>query len=147
MPRVPKSKVAQDTGEVIRFRSMEEQLLDENKRLKRQVATALKENAYMRAQLKLPDEGPIWPKWIDRNTVRKTNDPDWPYQGLNNYGNQMLMHCTGKWEHLARVIYREHYGEIPPDHEIHHIDGDKLNNDPENLTAIPKSEFYSINNT
>ena len=90
MTRVPKSKVDQDTGEIIRFRSMEEQLLDENKRLKKHNATLLKENAYMRAQLKLPDEGPIWPRWINKDTVRKTGNPDWPYQGLNDYGNQMI---------------------------------------------------------
>ena len=146
MGRVPKSKVDQDTGEIIRFRSMEEQLLDENKRLKKQLANAMKENAYMRVQLKQPDEGPIWPKWIDKNTVRKTGNPDYPYQGLNNYCDQMIMHHSGKWERLARVIYQEHYGEIPPDHEVHHVDGDKFNNDPENLTAIPKSEFYRENN-
>jgi hypothetical protein len=48
-----------------------------------------------------------------------------------------------------RKIYESHYGSIPIDtdgksYDIHHIDGDHLNNDPSNLTAIPIAEHYDI---
>lgn len=50
---------------------------------------------------------------------------------------------------LYRKIYEQHHGPIPIDadgrsYEIHHIDGDSTNNDPENLTAITIQEHYDI---
>jgi hypothetical protein len=141
MGRVTKAK----KGEVVSFRSFEEQLADENKRLKKQVAELTKQNYILRAQLKQPEEGPIWPTWIMKDTVRPTGDKDWPYQGLNKYQDQMIMHHTGRWERLARFIYEQNFGPIPKDHQIYHIDGDKFNNDPENLTCIDKADFYREN--
>ena len=48
-----------------------------------------------------------------------------------------------------RKIYPEHYGPIPIDEEgrkydIHHIDGDHTNNDPNNLQAVPIKEHFAI---
>ena len=48
-----------------------------------------------------------------------------------------------------RRIYENHYGEIPKDdigrsYEIHHIDGNHDNNDPNNLTCISIKEHYDI---
>src|SRR6478736_3953640 len=37
---------------------------------------------------------------------------------------------------LHRVVYTAVYGEIPPDHEVHHIDDNPYNNHPDNLGAI-----------
>lgn len=42
------------------------------------------------------------------------------------------------YEH--RVAYREIHGEIPIGHDVHHKDGDKTNNDPENLQALSRSD-------
>lgn len=50
----------------------------------------------------------------------------------------MCMYCgTNKY----RKIYVNHFGPIPKDitgrsYEIHHIDGNHLNNDPNNLKAV-----------
>ena len=48
-----------------------------------------------------------------------------------------------------RKIYEDHFGPIPLDEsgrtfEIHHIDGDHLNNSIENLKAVPIQEHYNI---
>lgn len=45
---------------------------------------------------------------------------------------------------LHRLIYEEYYGKIPENHHIHHIDGNKLNNDPKNLELLPKSEHHRM---
>lgn len=38
--------------------------------------------------------------------------------------------------YLHQEIWKDHYGEIPDGHEIHHKDGDPLNNKIENLECI-----------
>jgi hypothetical protein len=38
-----------------------------------------------------------------------------------------------------RKIYKKHYGEIPNNWIVHHIDGNRSNNDKENLIAVPQS--------
>lgn len=48
-----------------------------------------------------------------------------------------------------RKIYELHYGPIPKDetgrtYDIHHIDGNRKNNDPSNLVAVTKQEHYNI---
>jgi hypothetical protein len=53
---------------------------------------------------------------------------------------------------VYRKIYEEHFGPIPVDkdgrtYEIHHIDGDHNNNDPNNLKAVTIKEHYDIHYT
>ena len=49
------------------------------------------------------------------------------------------MHDAVAWlEH--RYLWTQKHGEIPDGHHIHHIDGDKLNNDIENLECLSASE-------
>jgi len=43
-----------------------------------------------------------------------------------------------------RQVYEKHYGPIPEGNEIHHIDGNKLNNDPKNLMSVTLQEHYEI---
>jgi hypothetical protein len=48
-----------------------------------------------------------------------------------------------------RKIYENHYGPIPKDdigwaYDIHHIDGDRKNNHPDNLIAVTVQEHYDI---
>lgn len=50
---------------------------------------------------------------------------------------------TGKFEHIE--VWERHHGRPVPDgHQIHHIDGDKLNNDPSNLLAVTPTEHKRI---
>ena len=48
-----------------------------------------------------------------------------------------------------RLIYKEHFGEIPKDangrsYEVHHIDGNHNNNDVSNLKLVTIEEHYAI---
>lgn len=58
----------------------------------------------------------------------------------------MCIYCRTPY---YRKIYENHYGEIPVDsngisYDIHHIDGDHSNNDPNNLIALTLQEHYNI---
>ena len=48
-----------------------------------------------------------------------------------------------------RKIYIEHYGSIPKDlegriYDIHHIDGHRTNNNPNNLIALSRQDHYNL---
>lgn len=46
---------------------------------------------------------------------------------------------------LHRVVFFNTHGRMPlPGYNIHHVDGDKLNNAPENLVEITESEHGEI---
>lgn len=45
---------------------------------------------------------------------------------------------------LHRLIYEEVYGPIPKGYAIHHIDGDKTNNNPGNLMILTKSNHHRL---
>jgi hypothetical protein len=50
---------------------------------------------------------------------------------------------------IYRRIYEHHYGPIPTDSEgrtydIHHIDGNRSNNEPSNIMALSKQEHYEL---
>jgi len=45
------------------------------------------------------------------------------------------------WEKEKKVIWRQHYGDIPPRHVILHIDGDSTNTAIENLRLLSRSEM------
>lgn len=58
----------------------------------------------------------------------------------------MCIYCD---THNYRKIYENHYGPIPKDengrtYDIHHIDGNRKNNIPENLKAVSIQEHYDI---
>ena len=46
--------------------------------------------------------------------------------------------CNGSLLH--RVIWEEAFGPIPPNHDIHHVDDDRHNNDIANLESMTHSE-------
>ena len=45
---------------------------------------------------------------------------------------------------LHRLIYEECYGPIPSGFIVHHINGDKENNDPSNLMLLSKSNHHHL---
>lgn len=46
--------------------------------------------------------------------------------------------------YLHRIIWQEEYGPIPGGFVIHHRDGDRENNVPENLEALPISAHLAL---
>jgi len=61
---------------------------------------------------------------------------------VNGY---LQVHLDGKWEWLHRIIAAEKMGaDIFEGFEVHHIDGDKQNNHPDNLKVLSKEEHQAI---
>jgi hypothetical protein len=48
------------------------------------------------------------------------------------------------WAAEHRVVVFDRDGEIPKRHHVHHIDGNKQNNDPDNLQVMSPSEHFRI---
>lgn len=61
--------------------------------------------------------------------------------------NGYLAMTTGKRMQLHRYIWEKHRGEIPPGHDIHHIDNNRLNNNLNNLEIYTKSEHTRMFHT
>jgi hypothetical protein len=52
---------------------------------------------------------------------------------------------TGQWESThRRVAEKKVGGQIYPGREVHHIDGDKSNNRPSNLTILSSAQHRRI---
>ena len=64
---------------------------------------------------------------------------DEPYLWDNRY-----MRSIHNGELLHRTIYKSIYGNIPKGMLVHHIDGDKLNNNPNNLELITRVEHCKL---
>lgn len=60
--------------------------------------------------------------------------------------------CTYLWDGTSkrtrrpRVAYEETFGPIPKEYVIIHKDGDRYNDDPNNLEAISRAENLKRNN-
>ena len=50
-----------------------------------------------------------------------------------------------KWEFKHRLVYKDHYGEMPDGYMINFADGNHLNFDPDNLILVSKSENIMLN--
>lgn len=52
---------------------------------------------------------------------------------------------TGRWEYThRRVAEKKMGGRIRSGYEVHHKDGDKTNNRPDNLVALPRHEHREV---
>lgn len=61
---------------------------------------------------------------------------------IKNEFGYLVSRNTG--EPLHRIRYEKRYGVIPPKWDIHHVDGNKLNNDTDNLIALPHRVHFAI---
>ena len=64
-------------------------------------------------------------------------------KGLFKHTNQfgyVMIKVNQKWVLEHRHVYEQVYGPIPEGWIIHHIDGRRDNNPPENLIALPRSK-------
>jgi hypothetical protein len=69
------------------------------------------------------------------------------------HGTPIPTDSNANWERqpmtIYRRIYEQHFGPIPRDedgrtYDIHHIDGNRKNNDPSNLIALSIKEHYKV---
>ena len=58
--------------------------------------------------------------------------------------NGYMFNFTKKKLYLHRYIWQKHNGEIPKGFDVHHKDGNKLNNDIDNLDCISRSEHTKM---
>lgn len=120
-----------------------QKLREENGTLRQQIAFLMKENYFLRKQANQPQEGPLVPGFIQKDTVEKLDDPDWYYRALDSQGVPMIMvKATGKWIRYSRANYIRYNGNIPDDYKVVPIDGNKQNFDLNNWIALPKDEFF-----
>jgi len=54
---------------------------------------------------------------------------------------------TGDRQLMHRYVWEKHFGKIPPDHDIHHIDRNRGNNDISNLELYTKRDHASLFST
>jgi len=63
---------------------------------------------------------------------------------VTEYGYRRIR-CTGgkfRFEHV--IVWELHFGPVPPGFEIHHVNGDKLDNRIENLKVLSRLEHKRI---
>ena len=61
-----------------------------------------------------------------------------------NDGYYQISSGEHKGSLLHRLIYEDEYGPIPAGFCVHHKDGDKANNAPNNLILLSKSHHHSL---
>lgn len=74
----------------------------------------------------------------EKGTIRKNKNGYLYIKVTNEDGNH-------KWEGLPRYVYEKHHGPIPKGHKVIHLDGNKANNDIENLMLVSSGELAQIN--
>ncbi|MCI6191209.1 MAG: HNH endonuclease [Clostridium sp.] len=50
-----------------------------------------------------------------------------------------------KWETKNKIVYKQHFGDIPKGYNVIYADGNKLNNDINNLILVSNSELLIAN--
>ena len=60
-------------------------------------------------------------------------------------GNYRKVQINGQSRHRARRIWEEAHGcTVPKGYHVHHLDGNRLNDTPENLQAMPAREHHRL---
>jgi hypothetical protein len=72
---------------------------------------------------------------IQYDGVTYTQDHDGYYRQTAGRGHRRWLH---------HVVWEKHHGAVPNGHEIHHRDGDKTNNAPENLVDLTPSQHAQL---
>jgi hypothetical protein len=73
--------------------------------------------------------------------VQKISETIQKFDGISYY--RCGPYFQRKGVRLHRKVWEMHNGPIPPDCDVHHIDGNKANNDIENLQLLPRTEHHS----
>jgi hypothetical protein len=85
-----------------------------------------------------------WNKGLTKeqdNRIKGGRPHNGPY--IDNQGYLKLW-VDNKAKLIHRIIYENAYGPIPENHDIHHINGLKLDNKLENLQCLSKSDHVKL---
>jgi hypothetical protein len=63
------------------------------------------------------------------------------FVGENGY---LMIHHKSKRVRLHRYVWEQHYGAIPCNHVIHHINSDKTDNRIENLECMHVDDHWKL---
>lgn len=74
----------------------------------------------------------------EKGTIKRNKNGYFYIKTVNEDGNH-------KWEGLPRHIYEKHNGKIPKGYKVIHLDGNKGNNNIENLMLVSNGELAQIN--
>lgn len=88
-------------------------------------------------ELRYESDGSLW--WSVQNKNR-TRDLSKPVGHGLKHGGYLKVKLGGKAELVHRVIYAKHYGEIPQDMDVDHIDNNRMNNRIENLQLLSRAD-------
>lgn len=76
---------------------------------------------------------------------RGENHPLWKNGHIDKDGYRRVNVSPGVVEYEHRLVMERHLGrKLTPKENVHHIDGDTLNNDPSNLQIVTRSEHMTI---
>jgi hypothetical protein len=81
-------------------------------------------------------DGKLYNKETVSNRVKKGTEAG----NTNNVTGYRVVIIKGRGFRVHRIIYYLHYGVWPGDFQVDHIDGDKLNNKPENLRLVTSKQ-------
>lgn len=82
----------------------------------------------------------------DMRPVRGDSRDGTTYGGARyTLGDLGYLRCTvGDRQYLHRRVWADANGPIPEGHDVHHIDHNKLNNDPTNLRLLTKADHAAL---
>lgn len=67
---------------------------------------------------------------------------------IQEYCGERFYLCGNYYQHkgrrLHRVIWEHYHGAIPYGYDVHHIDGDRSNNNIKNLMLLPRSIHHAL---
>lgn len=101
----------------------------------RRAANKLMPMGYIKANLVICPESPSGLRWV---TQRGSNKPG-PAGSINGKG-RCTIRIQGRLYHAHRVVYALHTGEDPGVLLVDHMDGNPLNNHPDNLRKATHSQ-------
>ena len=96
-------------------------------------------NTKQKMQGKRPNMVP-WNKGLtkkDNPNIKGGRISKGPFIGKDGY---MYIWNEGKLKRYHRYLWEQIYGKISKGYDLHHVDGDKLNNNLQNLELLSKSE-------
>lgn len=72
----------------------------------------------------------------NKNKANSSNAKSIGSEWYRNDGMVLVKEANGKWDYKQRVVYKQHYGEIPKNHFVIFLDGDRTNYDINNLKLV-----------